>query len=70
MVNRTRDARRGAAETVRRRACVPTGWDETTGLLGGAGLLVNTTTLGMTGQPPLDDQSALPGLAGGRGHGL
>ena len=30
------------------------GWDETTGLLGGAGLLVNTTTLGMVGQPPLD----------------
>lgn len=30
------------------------GWDETTGLLGGAGLLVNTTTLGMGGQPPLD----------------
>jgi shikimate dehydrogenase len=30
------------------------GWDETTGLLGGAGLLVNTTTLGMTGQPPLE----------------
>src|SRR5476649_1279735 len=29
------------------------GWDETTGLLGGAGLLVNTTTLGMVGQPPL-----------------
>ncbi len=32
----------------------PAGWDETTGLLGGAGLLVNTTTLGMAGQPPLD----------------
>ena len=32
----------------------PAGWDETTGLLGGAGLLVNTTPLGMTGQPPLD----------------
>ena len=32
----------------------PAGWDETTGLLGGAGLLVNTTTLGMTGQPPLE----------------
>jgi shikimate dehydrogenase len=31
-----------------------TGWDETTGLLGGAGLLVNTTTLGMVGQPPLE----------------
>jgi shikimate dehydrogenase len=30
------------------------GWNETTGLLGGAGLLVNTTTLGMTGQPPLE----------------
>lgn len=30
------------------------GWDERTGLLGGAGLLVNTTTLGMTGQPPLE----------------
>ncbi|MDP2294143.1 MAG: shikimate dehydrogenase [Pseudolabrys sp.] len=33
---------------------VPAGWDETTGLLGDAGLLVNTTTLGMTGQPPLE----------------
>jgi len=30
------------------------GWGETTGLLGGAGLLVNTTTLGMVGQPPLE----------------
>jgi shikimate dehydrogenase len=30
------------------------GWEETTGLLGGAGLLVNTTTLGMVGQPALD----------------
>jgi len=29
-------------------------WEETTGLLGGAGLLVNTTTLGMDGQPPLE----------------
>jgi shikimate dehydrogenase len=28
-------------------------WDELTGLLGGAGLLVNTTSLGMAGQPPL-----------------
>jgi len=32
----------------------PAGWGETTGLLGGAGLLVNTTTLGMSGQPPLE----------------
>jgi shikimate dehydrogenase len=29
-------------------------WAETTGLLGGTGLLVNATTLGMVGQPPLD----------------
>jgi shikimate dehydrogenase len=29
-------------------------WEEKTGLLGGAGLLVNTTTLGMIGQPPLE----------------
>ena len=29
-------------------------WSETTGLLGGAGLLVNTTTLGMVGQPALE----------------
>jgi shikimate dehydrogenase len=32
----------------------PATWDEITGLLGGAGLLVNTTTLGMAGQPPLE----------------
>lgn len=32
----------------------PGKWDEITGLLGGAGLLVNTTTLGMTGQPQLE----------------
>jgi shikimate dehydrogenase len=30
------------------------GWNEITGLLGGAALLVNTTTLGMVGQPPLE----------------
>jgi shikimate dehydrogenase len=29
-------------------------WEEKTGLLGGAGLLINTTTLGMVGQPPLE----------------
>lgn len=32
----------------------PVGWDERAGALGGAGLLVNTTSLGMAGQPPLD----------------
>jgi shikimate dehydrogenase len=29
-------------------------WEEMTGLLGGVGLLVNCTVLGMAGQPPLD----------------
>jgi shikimate dehydrogenase len=32
----------------------PVGWNEITGLLGGAGLLVNCTSLGMVGQPPLE----------------
>jgi shikimate dehydrogenase len=32
----------------------PVGWNEVTGLLGGVGLLVNTTSLGMVGQPPLE----------------
>jgi shikimate dehydrogenase len=32
----------------------PIRWDEMTGLFGGAHLLVNTTSLGMTGQPDLD----------------
>ena len=32
----------------------PASWNEMTGLLGGAGLLVNTTSLGMVGQPPLE----------------
>ena len=62
------------------------GWDETTGLLGGAGLLVNTTTLGMVGQPPLELNLRCPAslvvadivyaplvtglLASARAHGL
>jgi len=32
----------------------PAAWNEIGGLLGGSGLLVNTTSLGMVGQPPLD----------------
>jgi shikimate dehydrogenase len=36
-------------------------WDRANCLLSGAGLLVNTTSLGMTGEPPLDlDLSLLP----------
>ncbi|HSV29580.1 MAG TPA: NAD(P)-binding domain-containing protein, partial [Candidatus Omnitrophota bacterium] len=37
------------------------GWDRRAAALDGAALVVNTTTLGMTGQPPLDlDLTALP----------
>lgn len=40
------------------------GWQDRAAALGGAGLLVNTTSLGMTGQPPLDlDLGALPSWA-------
>jgi shikimate dehydrogenase len=45
------------AEKMRERfgQCVkPVTWDEVGGLLAGAGLLVNTTSLGMKGQPALD----------------
>jgi shikimate dehydrogenase len=39
----------------------PAAWDQVAGLLPRAGLLVNTTSLGMKGQPPLDiDVDALP----------
>ncbi len=53
VINRTRER----AETLRKQFGARVhvaGWDEITGLLGGAGLLVNTTTLGMIGQPPLE----------------
>jgi shikimate dehydrogenase len=33
---------------------VPSGWDQRNDLLAGGGLLVNATTLGMAGQPPLE----------------
>jgi shikimate dehydrogenase len=52
VVNRTRER----AETLRERfgsAVIPTHWDEVTPLLGEAGLLVNTTSLGMKGEPDL-----------------
>lgn len=42
----------------------PAKWEEMTGLLARAGLLVNTTTLGMAGQTPLDiNLKALPDSA-------
>jgi shikimate dehydrogenase len=45
------------AQTMRERfgeRVRPVAWDEVGGLLAGAGLLVNTTSLGMKGQPALD----------------
>jgi shikimate dehydrogenase len=53
VVNRTRERAQALKKKFGARV-VPTNWDEITGLLGGAGLLVNTTTLGMVGQPPLE----------------
>ena len=53
VINRTLDRAEALQKQFGQRVR-PAGWDETTGLLGGAGLLVNTTTLGMTGQPPLE----------------
>ncbi len=53
VINRTA----GRAEALQKQfgaRVKPAAWDEITGLLGGAGLLVNTTTLGMAGQPPLE----------------
>ena len=60
VVNRTLDR----AEALRRRfgaAVHPAEWAALPGLLARCGLLVNTTSLGMTGQPPLDiDLGPLP----------
>jgi shikimate dehydrogenase len=45
-------------------AVLPARWSGIAALLPGAGLLVNTTSLGMRGQPPLDiDIGALPAAA-------
>ncbi len=53
VINRTRERAVALQKKFGSRVRVAN-WDETTGLLGGAGLLVNTTTLGMVGQPPLE----------------
>jgi shikimate dehydrogenase len=53
LINRTLDRAQEVKKQFGARVHVA-GWDEITGLLGGAGLLVNTTTLGMVGQPPLE----------------
>ncbi len=53
VVNRT-PARAQALQKQFGARVQPPRWDEIAALLGGAGLLVNTTTLGMVGQPPLE----------------
>lgn len=53
VINRTLERAQGLVKKFGARVHAA-GWDEMTGLLGGAGILVNTTTLGMVGQPPLD----------------
>ncbi len=52
VVNRTRERALALQQQFGARV-QPVGWDEIGGLLGSAGLLVNTTTLGLVGQPPL-----------------
>ena len=63
VVNRSLDR----AQALRERfgaSVVPAHWDEASGLLGRAGLLVNSTSLGMGGQPPLAiDVGRLPAHA-------
>jgi shikimate dehydrogenase len=53
VINRTRERAQALKKKFGGRLHLA-GWHETTGLLGGAGILVNTTTLGMVGQPPLE----------------
>ena len=85
VINRTRDRAQALKKKFGARVHLA-GWNETTGLLGGAGILVNTTTLGMVGQPPLEINLRCPAslvvadlvyapletglLASARAHGL
>jgi shikimate dehydrogenase len=63
LVNRTRE-RAEALATALGGALSVYDWDRREAALAEAGLLVNTTTLGMAGQPPLDlDLGALPAEA-------
>jgi shikimate dehydrogenase len=63
LVNRTLDRAQALAERFG-AAVVPAPWEEAEALLGTAGLLVNSTSLGMKGQPPLAiDVARLPARA-------
>ena len=60
LANRTEDGAKALAQSFGSRvSLVP--WEDRNRALSGCGLLVNATSLGMTGNPPLDlDLSALP----------
>jgi shikimate dehydrogenase len=63
IVNRTAARAQALADQFGERV-QPAGWDDVARLLPGAGLLVNTTSLGMSGQPPLQlDIAPLPASA-------
>jgi shikimate dehydrogenase len=63
LVTRTLDRAQALAQRFG-AAVVPSPWDEAGALLGSAGLLVNSTSLGMKGQPPLEiDVALLPANA-------
>ena len=53
IANRTRERAQALADTFG-PAVLPVAWEERAAALDGAGLLVNGTQLGMTGQPPLE----------------
>ena len=60
LANRTGDRAKTLAQSFGPRVSVVP-WEDRSKALDGCGLLVNTTSLGMTGKPPLDiDLSALP----------
>ncbi len=60
LVNRTADRAAGLAKALSGNIA-PVPWEDRNLALAGAALLVNSTTLGMVGQPPLDlDLSLLP----------
>ncbi|HYB06098.1 MAG TPA: shikimate dehydrogenase [Methyloceanibacter sp.] len=60
LANRTGDRTKALAQSFGPRVSVVP-WEDRCKALDGCGLLVNTTSLGMTGKPPLDiDLSALP----------
>jgi len=64
LTNRSRARAEALARDLDAKKIEVTDWDMRASALAGAGLLVNTTSLGMTGQPPLDlDLAHLPKAA-------